>query len=169
VTALHRSMSHLPNGSPVSHPPMVHLRQDPRAVPAPAHRRPLSMLGMHADSADPRYPRSPGHHATPLPGTAYTPTYQQHAPYSPQLSNSPLWSPNSSIYLTPAANGSPSSGYASSVYTTPVGSSPCRSSNRYPVTPGSNSNSPSRYRPMSGYHLHPDRLQLRIEGQSSLV
>ena len=138
------------------------------------------MLVSQNEGPDYRQPRSPAHQPPPLPGTNYTPPMYQHhhnataAPYSPHLTNSPMWSPNSSVYLTPLSNGSPSSGYASSVYSTPVGSSPCRNSGRYPVAPGTSSstnNSPMRYRPVSGYHplLHPDRLHLHIEGQSSLV
>ena len=177
MTALNRSMSNIPNNSPISPPPppMIHVRQEQRATPTPAHRRPLSMLVSESPDFRLQQQRSPGHH--PLPGTAYTPPiYQHHVPansYSQHLTNSPLWSPNCSIYLTPMGNGSPSSGYAStgSVYSTPVGSSPCRNMSRYPSNPGNGSanSSPVRYRPMNGYHVHPDRLQLHIEGQSSLV
>ena len=186
MTALNRSMTNIANngvghhnnhiGSPISPPSLVHVRQEPqqRALPTSAHRRPLSMLvPAQNESPDYRHQRSGPTH--PLPGTTYTPPmYQQQHSYTPQLS-SPLWSPNSSLYLTPMGNGSPSSsGYASSVYSTPVGSSPCRNS-RYTGTPlgqtSSNNSSPIRYRPASGgYHHHPsDRLQLHIEGQSSLV
>ena len=173
MTALNRSMTNIPNNNPIS-PPLVQVRQEQqRQLPTSAHRRPLSMLVSQNDIPDYRGQRLQPQHQLPAPN--YTPPMHQqpHQGYSPQL-NSPLWSPNSSLYLTPMGNGSPSSGYGSSVYSTPVGSSPCRNS-RYSGTPivqtSSNNNSPIRYRPISGFHHHhhPDRLQLHIEGQSSLV
>ena len=176
MTALNRSMTNIPNNSstPMSQPALVQVRQEQqRPPPTSAHRRPLSMLVSQNEIPDYRGQRSTPQHQ--LPATNYTPPMHQHqnSAYSPHL-GSPLWSPNSSLYLTPMGNGSPSSGYGSSVYSTPVGSSPCRN-NRFSGTPvvqtSSNNSSPIRYRPISGFHHHhhPDRLQLHIEGQSSLV
>lgn len=169
TSALNRSLTNIasPHGSPMS-PPLVQLRQDQRSLPtsAHAHRRPLSML-VSAQNESPDYRHQRLGPAPPLPGTAYTPPMYHQNSYSIH-SSSPAWSPNTSIYVTPlGSGGSPSSGYGSSVYSTPVGGSPCR--NRYTATP-TGPGSPMRYNRQGGYHHHPaDRLQLHIEGQSSLV
>jgi len=86
-------------------------------------------------------------------------------PYSNTSGGSSNWS-TTSLYVTPiSSNSSPSSGYGSSVYTTPIGGSPCRS--RFSDSP-SLTNSPLRYHGYPQNHQM-ERLQLHIEGQSSLV